>query len=138
MSRRLVSHNSVSPILIFLLILSLLYLCLFLSLSFSSSSSQVFEGIPAPFNRLKRQVIPFALRNLRLRPGRKYCRLGDLASEMGWKHSNLVARLEDKRKVASKAFYHTKKQLNKLRAQAAKNVAGKITNHVAALAKLGY
>lgn len=38
---------------------------------------KVFEGIPPPFHRMKRQVIPDAMRILRLKPGRKYCRVGN-------------------------------------------------------------
>jgi len=99
---------------------------------------KTFEGIPHPFNRLKRQVIPAAFKNLRLRPGRKFCRLGDLASESGWKHGALVGTLEAKRKVASAAYYQTKKQLLKLRSQAVKNVDAKLQPISGDLAKLGH
>jgi large subunit ribosomal protein L13Ae len=54
---------------------------------------KAFEGIPHPFNKLKRQVIPAALKNLRLRPGRRFCQLGDLASASGWKHQTLLKTL---------------------------------------------
>lgn len=84
---------------------------------------QVYEGIPHPFNKIKRSVLPGALRTLRLKPGRKYCRLGDLASQVGWKHNSLIASLEEKRKLAAKAYYQTKKQLTKLRTQATTNAA---------------
>lgn len=97
-----------------------------------------FEGIPHPFNRLKRQVIPFALKNLRLRPGRKFCRLGDVASQVGWKHGELVSSLEAKRKVSSAAYYQTKKQLLRLRAQATKNVEAKLQPVQQQLAQLGH
>jgi len=99
---------------------------------------KTFEGIPHPFNRLKRQVIPAAFKNLRLRPGRKFCRLGDLASESGWKHGALVNTLEAKRKVASAAYYQTKKQLIKLKATATKNVESKLAPLTAPLAQLGH
>jgi len=84
---------------------------------------KVFEGIPHPFNKVKRVVVPFALKNLRLRPGRKFCRLGDLANQVGWKHSALLDTLEAKRKVASKAYYTTKKEYNKLRVKATNTLA---------------
>jgi len=99
---------------------------------------KTFEGIPHPFNRLKRQVIPAAFKNLRLRPGRKFCKLGDLAAESGWKYQGLVATLESKRKVSSAAYYQTKKQLIKLKEQAKKNVATKLKDVQEPLAKLGY
>lgn len=43
---------------------------------------RVFEGVPHPFNKTKRVVVPSALRISRLKPNRKYCRLGDLATQV--------------------------------------------------------
>lgn len=34
---------------------------------------KAFDGIPQPYNRVKRQVHPSALRHLALKPRRKYC-----------------------------------------------------------------
>lgn len=34
---------------------------------------KLFEGVPPPYDRKKRVVVPAALRVLRLKPGRKYC-----------------------------------------------------------------
>jgi large subunit ribosomal protein L13Ae len=34
---------------------------------------KLYEGIPPPYDRKKRMVVPEALRVLRLKPGRKYC-----------------------------------------------------------------
>lgn len=34
---------------------------------------ELFEGVPPPYDRKKRMVVPEALRVLRLKPGRKYC-----------------------------------------------------------------
>jgi len=102
------------------------------------SRLKVFEGIPHPFDKLKRQLIPAALRTLRLRPGRKFCKLGDLATQSGWKHQKLIQTLESKRKVAGAAYYQTKKQLNKLKARATKNVQKDLQKVNEPLAKLGY
>jgi len=99
---------------------------------------KTFEGIPSPFDRMKRQVIPAAFKNLRLRPGRKFCRVGDLAAESGWKHSKLIGTLEAKRKVSGAAYYQTKKQLNKLRTTATKTVAAKIGAVNQQLSALGH
>uniref|UniRef100_A0A7S1TDT8 60S ribosomal protein L13a n=1 Tax=Compsopogon caeruleus TaxID=31354 RepID=A0A7S1TDT8_9RHOD len=84
---------------------------------------KVFEGIPAPYDKTKRMVVPNALRVLRLRPDRKYCRLGRIASEVGWKYADVVDRLEAKRKVSSEAYYEKKKAEGKLRVQAKANAA---------------
>lgn len=53
---------------------------------------KVFEGVPAPYDRVKRMVVPQALRVLRLKPGRKYCTVGRLSHEVGWKYQDVVAR----------------------------------------------
>lgn len=34
---------------------------------------KLFEGVPPPYDRKKKVVVPQALRVLRLKPGRKYC-----------------------------------------------------------------
>jgi large subunit ribosomal protein L13Ae len=34
---------------------------------------KLYEGVPPPYDRKKRMVVPEALRVLRLKPGRKYC-----------------------------------------------------------------
>jgi large subunit ribosomal protein L13Ae len=41
---------------------------------------KVFEGIPAPYDTIKRQYIPDAMRCVKLASFRKYCKLGDLSS----------------------------------------------------------
>ena len=53
---------------------------------------KTFEGIPPPYDTKKRMVVPQALRVLRLKPGRKYCTVGRLGHEFGWKYQDVVAR----------------------------------------------
>lgn len=53
---------------------------------------KTFEGIPPPYDKKKRMVVPQALRVLRLKPGRKYCTVGRLGHEFGWKYQDVVAR----------------------------------------------
>lgn len=53
---------------------------------------KVFEGVPPPYDVKKRVVVPQALRVLRLKPGRKYCTVGRLGQEFGWKYQDVVAR----------------------------------------------
>ena len=69
---------------------------------------RVFEGIPFPYDHKKRMVIPDALKVIRLKPERHYCKLADLAEQTGWKRSALVAKLEAKRKVKSHKFHELK------------------------------
>ena len=70
---------------------------------------KTFDGCPSPYDRVKRMVVPDALRVVRLRPGRKYTVLSVLATEAGWKHAALIERLEESRKVKSAAFYEASK-----------------------------
>src|ERR1700710_1848941 len=53
---------------------------------------KVFEGVPPPYDKVKRVVVPQALRVLRLKPGRKYCTVGRLSHEVGWKYQDVVER----------------------------------------------
>mmetsp|Transcript_51788 Transcript_51788/g.71130 ORF Transcript_51788/g.71130 Transcript_51788/m.71130 type:complete len:202 (-) Transcript_51788:60-665(-) len=81
-----------------------------------------FEGIPHPYDRKKRMVMPHALKVTRLRPERRYCRLADLSNDFGWKHKNLIARLEDQRKVKSAAFHKKKTATTRAKQSAIKGV----------------
>jgi large subunit ribosomal protein L13Ae len=75
---------------------------------------------------------------LRLAPGRRFCVLGRLSSEVGWKHGDLVQRLEAKRKVRSDAFYQKKKATTQLRVKAEAAAASELTNVAPVLAQFGY
>ena len=59
--------------------------------------------------RKKRKVVPQALKVIRMKSHRRFCLLGALSKEVGWKHSELVAKLEEQRKVKEQAFYAEKK-----------------------------
>ncbi|RMD42363.1 hypothetical protein DV735_g2768, partial [Chaetothyriales sp. CBS 134920] len=98
---------------------------------------KVFEGVPPPYDTKKRVVVPQALRVLRLKPGRKFCTVGRLSHEVGWKYQDVVARLEERRKVKSAAYYERKKAARKQLADAKKSAAvDKSTK--AKLASYGY
>lgn len=97
---------------------------------------KVFEGIPPPYDKKQRMVVPQALRVLRLKPGRKYCTVGRLSHEVGWKYQDVVARLEERRKVKSAAYYERKKAARRQLAEATKT--GVDENIKKELAKYGY
>jgi len=100
---------------------------------------KVFEGIPPPYDHKKRMVVPQALRVLRLKPGRKYCTVGRLGHEFGWKYRDVVERgvliglhiggtsltcphrLEERRKVKGSAYYERKKAARRQLADAQKS-----------------
>ncbi|CZT16611.1 60S ribosomal protein L13a [Ramularia collo-cygni] len=82
---------------------------------------KTFEGVPPPYDHKKRMVVPQALRVLRLKPGRKYCTVGRLGHEFGWKYQDVVARLEERRKVKGQAYYERKSAARKNLLEAKKN-----------------
>merc|ERR1711974_499697 len=65
---------------------------------------QTFEGVPPPYD----------LKVIRLKPGRKFCSIGRLSHEIGWKYQDVVATLEAKRKVKSEAYYKKKSAVAKI------------------------
>jgi len=97
---------------------------------------KVFEGIPPPYDKKQRMVVPQALRILRLKPGRKYCTVGRLAHEVGWKYQDVVARLEERRKVKGSAYYERKKAQRRQLGEAKKSSADSESSKK--LAELGY
>ncbi len=82
----------------------------------------VLEGCPVPFSHMKKVVVPGALRVTRLRPGRKYCTLGRLSDEVGWKRWNIVKDYEVKRREKSAKYYAAKKKNLAKRAQVAASI----------------
>jgi len=98
---------------------------------------KVFEGVPPPYDKKKRMVVPQALRVLRLQQGRKFCRVGRLSHEFGWKHADVVSRLEERRKVKGAAYYERKKAVIRQRAEAQRK-ASVPEETKKELAKLGY
>lgn len=79
---------------------------------------KVYEGMPPPFDHKKKQVIPAALRVLRLKPGRKFATLKRISTEVGWKYEAVVDKLEEKRKVKQLAYHERKVAATKKRAAA--------------------
>ena len=97
-----------------------------------------FEGIPAPYDKQQRVVVPAALRVMRLKPGRNYTVVGELAASVGWKHKDLLARLEAKRKAESKEFYEQKRAKLALRKKAEAECASELAKVNEVLAASGY
>jgi len=99
---------------------------------------KVYEGIPPPYDKQKRIVVPSALRVLRLKPRRKYCSLSRLAHEVGWKYQGVVSTLEKRRKLKASAFHKRKVVKNKLMETAKKNVAKKVEPYQKVIESFGY
>lgn len=118
---------------------------------------KVFEGVPPPYDKQKKMVVPQALRVLRLQPGRKFCTVGRLSHEVGWKYQDVVERfvfsllfpscapsytnrykrLEERRKAKGAAYYERKKLALRQLSDAKKN-AKVDTKTTKALESYGY
>ena len=72
---------------------------------------KVFEGVPPPYDTQKRQVVPDAMRCVKLSHFRKFCQLGDLSQQVGWGKQQIVAGQEDKRRERAVAWH--KKRISK-------------------------
>merc|ERR1719402_522400 len=99
---------------------------------------KVFEGVPPPYDKQRRFVVPSALKVLRLKPHRKFCQLGRLASDVGWKYATVVDALEAKRKARSKLRYEKKKAEKKLWEKAKADVAEQIAPHQKVIEDCGH
>ena len=59
-----------------------------------------FDGVPAPYDKVKRLVVPDALKALRLQQGHRFCKLGDLSTSVSagrslkWAGGRGIARQE--------------------------------------------
>ena len=72
---------------------------------------KVFEGVPPPYDKVKRVCVPLAMKILCLRSDRKYCQVGRVAYEVGWQYRDVVGSLEAKRKIKARLHYTHKKRL---------------------------
>ncbi|CAD5113176.1 DgyrCDS2365 [Dimorphilus gyrociliatus] len=99
---------------------------------------KVFEGIPPPYDKKKRLVVPSALRVIRLKQRRDFCVLGRLSHEVGWKYQGVMSTLETKRKLKSKNYYQRKVILEKIRNKARTNVAKKIEPYQKVITGMGF
>merc|ERR1712048_634228 len=101
---------------------------------------QTFEGVPPPYDKKKRMVIPSALKVLRLKPGRKYCSLGRLSHDVGWKYQDIIETLEAKRKVKAEDFFKKKMDLKKIKEEVLKDpeVIKKIAGYQEIISSYGF
>lgn len=99
---------------------------------------KVFDGVPHPYDTKKKMVVPSALRVLKMNPQSQYCVLGDLAGSVGWKHQDLVKRLEEKRKQKAATWYQGKLDKAKAKEQAFNKVKGTLGKDLKTIAESGY
>lgn len=117
---------------------------------------KAYEGVPPPYDRRKRVVVPGALRVICLKPGRKvsrtikvedlklnlnnfqFCHVGRLSHEVGWKYQSVVRTLESKRKVKAVLAIRTRDKLKKITKKASEKVAKQVAPYTAVINSYGY
>ncbi|KAJ8778941.1 hypothetical protein J1605_013175 [Eschrichtius robustus] len=99
---------------------------------------KVFDGIPPPYDKEQRMVVPAALKVVCLKSVWKFAYLGRLAREVGWKYQAVTATLEEKRKEKAEIHYRKKKQLLRPRKQDKKNIEKKTDKFTEVLKTHGF
>ena len=97
-------------------------------------------GCPAPYDKMKKFSIPYAAAIYTFDPTRKRTLLGRLASTIGWKYADVVARDEAERKARALTWYNKKATLHKAIREAKVKVCqdSKHAQHVELLKQFGY
>merc|ERR1719167_797994 len=57
---------------------------------------KVYEGIPPPYDKKKRMVVPSALRAMCLKSKRRFCVMSRLSHEVGWKYKSVIEKMENR------------------------------------------
>lgn len=101
---------------------------------------KVFDGVPDVYAKVKKLVVPDALRALRLAPGHRSAKLGAIQQRVGWTYAPVVKKLEAARKTAAYAWYLKRKvdASAKAKATVAANKDAKLKPFSALLQATGY
>merc|ERR1711992_176929 len=102
------------------------------------NSLKAFEGIPAPYDKCKRMIIPSAFKEIKIKPNRKFASIGRLAAETGWKYQGVISTLEARRQAKAALYWEHKQKKSELVKQAKASVAAKTAKIDAAIAAYGY
>ncbi|KAL0821729.1 hypothetical protein ABMA28_005155 [Loxostege sticticalis] len=97
-----------------------------------------YDGCPPPYDSRRRVVVPAALRVFCLKPGRKYCHVGRLSHEVGWKYRDVVRKLEDKRKVKAVKRVAYERKLQKITKDAGVKVTKATAPFTTVIQSYGY
>lgn len=99
---------------------------------------KMFEGVPPPYDKKKRMVVPSALRVMRLKQRRKFCVLSRLSHEVGWKYKNVIEKMENRRKAKAAVWYKRQKLHQKSLELARGRAREAIAPYQAILKQYGY
>ncbi|CDW53922.1 Ribosomal L13 and P16-Arc domain containing prote in [Trichuris trichiura] len=99
---------------------------------------RAYEGVPPKYQKVKRKVVPCSMRVNCLDQRRKFCELGRLSSEVGWKYKGVIEALEEKRKARGLIFLKAKREESNLKKQAFQNIKDKIEPYQKVIEAYGY
>ena len=105
---------------------------------FIERNFQAFEGIPAPYDKCKRVILPSCYKQIKIKPNRKFASVGRLAAETGWKYQGVISALEAKREARAAQYWENKQKKAEKLKQAKANVAAQTAKLDAAIAAMGY
>ena len=69
---------------------------------------KLYDGVPKSLNNIKKFIVPYALRTIRLAPGRKFDNLGEILEDIGWKRKSEIEEKDEKLKTLEKKFWNIK------------------------------
>merc|ERR1711957_63445 len=102
------------------------------------NSLKAFEGIPTPYDKCKRVIVPSCFKEIKIKPNRKYASVGRLAHETGWKYQSVMTVLEAKRHAKAALYWEHKQSKKALLEQAKANVAAKTASIDAQITAMGH
>jgi large subunit ribosomal protein L13Ae len=102
------------------------------------NSLKAFEGIPAPYDKCKRVIVPSCYKEIKIKPNRKFASVGRLAHETGWKYQTVISTLEARRQAKAAEYYADKKAKKAVIESAKANVASKTADLDKQIAAMGY
>lgn len=73
---------------------------------------KAYEGVPTHYQHRSRVVAPKAVAFFNLKPESTRCKLGELATSVGWTKAAAVTRLEEKRRIRDSARFEKAKAAN--------------------------
>ena len=72
---------------------------------------KLYDGVPVALAKRKKFIVPCALRLIKLAPGRKYSKIGEIFNEIGWNKKKIIEENEEKSKALGKKFWKNKFRL---------------------------
>ncbi|KAF2344560.1 Ribosomal protein L13 [Trinorchestia longiramus] len=97
-----------------------------------------YEGVPSSLSPYRKMVVPEVMRVVRSNPAAKFCYLGKVAHEVGWKYRSVVRRLERRRLIKKRIGIVHKKHVAAFKNKAVRSVRKELKPFQIIKANYGY